>query len=35
MVTRVAVMESADKMTDCQIAAKVRHYFTKQNMKGD
>ena len=32
---RVAVMESADKMTDREIAAKVRRYFTKQDMKGD
>jgi hypothetical protein len=32
--TRVVVMETADKMTDRQIAAKVRHYFSRRNMKG-
>jgi hypothetical protein len=32
---RVAVMEPADKMTDGQIAAKVREYFSNKNLKGD
>jgi hypothetical protein len=31
---RVVVMETADKMTNRQIAAKVSHYFSRQNMKG-
>jgi hypothetical protein len=31
---RVVVMETADKMTDRQIAAKVHHYFSHRNMKG-
>jgi hypothetical protein len=31
---RVVVMESADKMTDRQIVAKVRHHFANQIMKG-
>jgi hypothetical protein len=31
---RVVVMESADKMTDRQIAAKVHQYFANKNMKG-
>jgi hypothetical protein len=31
---RVAVMEPADKMTEGQIAAKARHYFSSRNMKG-
>jgi len=31
---RVVVMESADKMTDRQIAAKVNHYFSNQTIKG-
>lgn len=31
---RVVVMESADKMTDRQIAAKTHHYFASENMKG-
>jgi hypothetical protein len=30
----VVVMESADKMTDRQIAAKAHHYFASQNVKG-
>lgn len=31
---RVVTMESADKMTDRQIAAKVHDYFANKNMKG-
>ena len=31
---RVVVLETADKMTDRQIAAKVRQYFSRRNMKG-
>ena len=31
---RVAVIESADKMTDRQIAARVHDYFASKNMKG-
>ncbi len=30
---RIVVVESADKMTDRQIAARVHHYFTSSNMK--
>jgi hypothetical protein len=30
---RVAVIEPADKMTDGQIAAKVRDYFSNKNLK--
>jgi hypothetical protein len=30
---RVAVMESADKMTDRQIAAKARQYFAAEKME--
>src|SRR5271157_239615 len=32
---RAVVMESADKMTDREVAAKAHHYFSKQNMEGD
>jgi hypothetical protein len=32
---RVMVMETSDKMTDRQIAAKVHHYFASENMKGE
>jgi hypothetical protein len=32
--SRVVVMETADKMTDRQIAAKVSRYFSGQKMKG-
>jgi hypothetical protein len=32
--SRAVVMETADKMTDRQIAAKVRQYFSRQNIKG-
>ena len=32
--SRVVAMETADKMTDRQIAAKVRQYFSAQNRKG-
>jgi hypothetical protein len=31
---RVVVMEPADKMTEGQIAAKTRQYFSSKNMKG-
>ncbi|MBN1578845.1 MAG: hypothetical protein JW913_19955 [Chitinispirillaceae bacterium] len=30
---RVAVMETADKMTDRQIAARVRHYFSSSKVE--
>jgi hypothetical protein len=32
--SRVVAMETADKMTDRQIAAKVRQYFSAQNREG-
>jgi hypothetical protein len=32
---RVVVLESADKMTDRQIAARVRDHFSNKNLKGE